>query len=84
MSATISPGEIRRVFVDQALARRVVVADLMDREMITVFPHDTLTRAMEQFGRKNIDQMPVVKREDPRRVVGVIERPDVIRRYHHE
>jgi predicted transcriptional regulator len=36
---------------------------------------------MEQFGLKDIEQMPVVTRRDPRKVVGMIKRQDVIRAY---
>ena len=53
----------------------------MTREVITVYPDDTLNRAMEQFGLKDIEQMPVVTRKDPRRVIGMIKRQDVIRAY---
>jgi len=80
MNGIISLNDIRTIVLDEELARRVLVGDIMTRDVITVFPQDTLTRAMEQFGRRNIDHMPVVNRKDPRRVVGMIRRQEVIRR----
>jgi len=84
MVGIISLNDIRTVLMEEELARLVVVADLMTREVITVFPDDTLNRAMEQFGRKDIEQMPVVSRKDPRRVFGMLKRQDVIRSYNEQ
>lgn len=84
MVGIISLNDIRTVLVEEELARLVVVADLMTREVITVHPDDTLNRAMEQFGRKDIEQMPVVSRKDPRRVLGMLKRQDVIRAYNEQ
>ncbi|RMF86708.1 MAG: chloride channel protein [Nitrospirae bacterium] len=84
MVGIISLNDIRTVLLEEELANLVVVADLMTREVITVYPDDTLNRAMEQFGLKDIEQMPVVSREDPRRVVGMLKRQDVIRAYNEQ
>lgn len=84
MVGIISLNDIRTVLTEEELARLVVVADLMTREVITVHPDDTLNRAMEQFGRKDIEQMPVVSRKDPRRVLGMLKRQDVIRAYNEQ
>ncbi len=84
MVGIISLNDIRTVLMEDELARLVVVADLMTRDVITVFPDDTLNRAMEQFGRKDIEQMPVVSRKDPRRVYGMLKRQDVIRAYNEQ
>ena len=81
MSGIISLNDIRTIILEEELARLVVVGELMTREVITVFPDDTLNRAMELFGLKDIEQMPVVTRKDPRKVVGMIKRQDVIRAY---
>ena len=81
MNGIISLNDIRTIILEEELARLVVVGELMTREVITVFPDDTLNRAMEQFGLKDIEQMPVVMRKDPRKVVGMIKRQDVIRAY---
>jgi len=84
MVGIISLNDIRTVLVEEELAHLVVVADMMTREVITVFPDDTLNRAMEEFGRKDIEQMPVVARQDPGRVLGMLKRQDVIRAYNEQ
>ena len=84
MVGIISLNDVRTVLMEEELARLVVVADLMTRDVITVYPDDTLNRAMEQFGRKDIEQMPVVSRKDPRRVYGMLKRQDVIRAYNEQ
>ena len=84
MNGVISPDYIRMIVLDEELARRVVIGDIMSRDVVAVFPPDTLTRAMARFGRKGIDHMPVVDRKDLRRVVGMIKRQDVIRRHRQD
>jgi CIC family chloride channel protein len=84
MNGIISLDDIRMIVLDDELARRVVVGDIMTRDVITVFSQDTLARTMEQFGRENIDHMPVVNRKDPRRVEGMIKRQDVLRSYNRD
>jgi len=84
MVGIISLNDVRTVLMEEELARLVVVADLMTREVISVHRDDTLNRAMEQFGRKDIEQMPVVSRKDTRRVLGMLKRQDVIRAYNEQ
>lgn len=50
--------------------------------VVTVYPDDTLERAMRRFGVYDFAMLPVVSREDPRRVVGRLRRSDVLRAYH--
>lgn len=67
MNGIISLNDIPMVALDELLVRRGVVADIMTREMITVFPHGTLIDPSDgAIGRKAIKQMPVVNRKNPR------------------
>ncbi|MFS8543678.1 MAG: CBS domain-containing protein, partial [Limnochordales bacterium] len=45
--------------------------------VVTVYPDDTLERAMRRFGVYDFAMLPVVARDDPRRVVGRLRRSDV-------
>lgn len=50
--------------------------------VVTVYPDDTLERAMRRFGVYDFAMLPVVARDDPRRVIGRLRRSDVLRAYH--
>ena len=61
---------------------RTPVGRLAQTSVVTVFPDDTLERAMRRFAVYDFDLLPVVDRDDPRRVVGRLRRADVLRAYH--
>lgn len=58
------------------------VSHVARTSVVTVYPDDTLERAMRRFGVYDFAMLPVVSREDPRRVVGRLRRSDVLRAYH--
>lgn len=57
------------------------VGDLMTRSIITVFPDDTLQEALHRMGPQDLSRLPVVSREDPEHLLGILRRNDVVRAY---
>jgi CIC family chloride channel protein len=57
------------------------VRDLMTESVITVFPEHTLREALRRMGPRDLSRLPVVSRDDPRRLVGTLRRNDVVRAY---
>jgi CIC family chloride channel protein len=53
----------------------------MTRSVITVFPDHTLQEALWRMGPRDLSRLPVVSREDPRRLVGILRRNDIVRAY---
>ncbi|MCR4404716.1 MAG: CBS domain-containing protein [Candidatus Acetothermia bacterium] len=49
------------------------------RRLIVAYPDETLDLAWERMGRHGIGRLPVVAREDPRRLVGFLTKGDLIR-----
>ena len=49
----------------------------------TAFPDETLQDALRHFGALDVGRIPVVDRADPRRLVGMLRRGDIIRAYSH-
>lgn len=58
-----------------------IAADLCEREVITIFPEDSLAEALARLDLHGFRQLPVVERADPRRVVGMIERRHILSAY---
>ena len=52
--------------------------DLVHRSPAIVFPDSSLRDAADHMVRQNVGRLPVVSREDPRRVIGIITRSDLL------
>ena len=59
------------------------LAELASRPVVTAFPDEPLGQAVRRMGARDLGQLPVVARAEPRRVVGVLRRTDVVRAYSH-
>jgi CIC family chloride channel protein len=51
------------------------------RPVVTAFADDSLSQAAHRMGVRDLGQLPVVSRYDPRRVIGMLGRADVVRAY---
>jgi len=54
------------------------------QDVLTVTPDDSLSAALKKMTMAEIRKLPVVSSEDPRRVVAMLSRKDLIRIYHDE
>jgi len=57
------------------------VADLMSYPVVTAFPDEALDTVLQRMGPRDLSRLPVVAREDPTRLVGIVRRNDVVRAY---
>jgi chloride channel protein, CIC family len=57
------------------------VVDLCTREVEVAFADERLSNALRRMSLRNVGRLPVVAREDPRRLVGILRRADIIQAY---
>ena len=57
----------------------VYVATLVGRAPVVAFPDETCREAAERMARCGVGRLPVVSREDPRRVEGILTRSDLLK-----
>ena len=57
------------------------VSEACTREVEVAFPDETLNMALRRMSRRDVGRMPVVARENPRKLLGVLRRTDVIHAY---
>jgi H+/Cl- antiporter ClcA len=69
----------RRDFLDAAKPETMRAADLITRPPAVIFPDSSLREAADQMVREDVGRLPVVTRENPRKVVGFITRSDLLR-----
>ena len=58
-----------------------LVEDVMTKEVITAYPDETLTTAFDKLTKYRIECMPVVERENPTAILGIISFRDIENRY---
>lgn len=77
----LSVDDVRGVLYEEGLSELVVARELARPLAATVFEDDDLELALQRFEQGDVHLLPVVSREDLRRLVGVLSRRDVLRAY---
>ncbi|MGE3909665.1 MAG: chloride channel protein [Chloroflexota bacterium] len=71
--------DIERALLDNRPG--ATLSSVASRPVTTVFADDPLSQAIHRMGTHDLGQLPVVARANPRRVIGMLGRPDVVRAY---
>jgi CIC family chloride channel protein len=66
---------------DQALLEHLTIEDIATREIVSVFPDETVGTALRRMAPRDLSRLPVVARDNPRRLLGVVRRNDIVRAY---
>lgn len=74
-------NELREVLTSDAPEETLTAQDLMRAPPPVTFPDETLTEVAEKFRSAGIGRLPVVSREDPGALLGVISHSDVLAAY---
>jgi CIC family chloride channel protein len=69
----------RREFLDPAVPAERVVRELIRRPPVLCYDDNTLRDAADHMVNHDIGRLPVLSRSDPRKLVGLITRSDVLR-----
>ncbi len=60
---------------------QLTVGKICSRNLITAFPDETLAAALRRMSIRDIGRLPVVAKDDARKVIGLLRRSDTIRAY---
>ena len=58
-----------------------IASDLCARRVVTIFADEPLSLALTRLDEHGFRQLPVVARENPRRVIGMLERQHILAAY---
>ncbi len=61
--------------------RHLTVEDYCTTNLVTVTPEDSLTHALDSLGYKEISHLPVVERNNDKKIIGIITKGDLIKAY---
>jgi CIC family chloride channel protein len=60
---------------------QLLVREIATRDIVSVYPDESVGTAMRRMSPRDISRLPVVARDDPRRLLGVVRRNDIVRAY---
>ncbi len=86
LTGYISIHEIRQSLLDfEDVKELLIAADVLNPKLVIIDENDNLDYVMKQFGRHEMEELPVVSRMNGRQqIVGVIRQRDVIEAYNHQ
>jgi CIC family chloride channel protein len=70
--------------VEAAMSKKnpgLVVNDIATKSPLVAYPDQSIHEALSQFGGRDVGRIPVVSRDDPKKLLGVLRRHDIIRAY---
>jgi CIC family chloride channel protein len=63
------------------LVKNLEVKDIATRIVVSVFPDETVGVALQRMAPRDLSRLPVVDRNDPKKLLGVVRRNDLVRAY---
>jgi CIC family chloride channel protein len=84
LTGIISVQDFMGVVFEKDLMDLIVVKELATLDVITVNVKNNLDEAMKKIGYRNIEQLPVVDRENSKKLVGIVSRRDMVTAYNRE
>ncbi len=75
----VTIGDIRRALAQGKLD--VPVTEIATHDVIVAYPDETLNDALLKLGLRDLGRLPVVDRQDPSRIVGLITRKNILSAY---
>ncbi|MBI5017950.1 MAG: chloride channel protein [Deltaproteobacteria bacterium] len=81
LSGILSLQDFREMAYEEGLQDLVVAKEMATPDVVTVYPDESLRDALSKIGFRNIEHLPVVSRQDPREILGMLSRRDVVAAY---
>ena len=81
MVGIFSSTDIRSVIFSRSIENLVVMNDIATSDIIVTTPSEDLNTVFKKFTAKNIDGIPVVSDDDPKQLLGMLYRREVIAFY---
>jgi CIC family chloride channel protein len=79
----VTVQDLERATAGDIELEKLSVADITVRDVVVVHPDALLAEALEIMGDGNFGRIPVVNRQKPTQLVGLLRRADIVRAYRH-
>jgi CIC family chloride channel protein len=84
LSGIISMTDLRRAMADRDVQPLLLAKDIAMGGVKTVTMDDTANRALSLMADLDVRELPVVSKDDPRKVISLVSRKDITRAYHEQ
>ncbi|MDA8088255.1 MAG: CBS domain-containing protein, partial [Nitrospiraceae bacterium] len=74
MTGIVSFQDVRPVLLEEKIKGIVRARQVATEEVIVMYPDEDLNAAIERFSLKDIAEIPVVTRQEPKKVIGMVSR----------
>lgn len=81
MTGLITLGQVRQFLDEQGEASPVIAHDLAVKPTATLTPEDNLDVALQMLMARELEDLPVISRTEPGRVLGILSRRDITAAY---
>jgi CIC family chloride channel protein len=81
LTGIFSINDVRGIIFDEGIGDLVVMQDIASPGIIVTTPSEDLNEVLKKFTVRNIQRLPVVKDEDHRVLLGMLDRREVIQYY---
>jgi CIC family chloride channel protein len=62
-------------------AESTTAGEIASTDLVTISPDDSVGRALQRMAPRDLSRLPVVAADNPRRLLGVVRRNDIVRAY---
>jgi CIC family chloride channel protein len=81
LEGMVTLQDIRAVVTKRVLEHLVIVEDIMSHNPPTITVDENLGSALSKFAVRDLDGMPVVDKHNPKKLLGILKRSDIISFY---
>jgi CIC family chloride channel protein len=82
LTGILSVNDIREIIFEASVSNLILAKDVATTEVSRVFPDDSLQEALDKMSGIVTDELPVVRRDNPNKIVGMVSKKDIIGYYH--
>ncbi len=82
VTGIVSINDIRTVLFENDVDQVLIAKDVATPRVVTVFENDTLQQALDKMAAIGVEELPVVDRENPNKIVAMISKRDIVNYYH--
>lgn len=83
-SGIFSVDDVRKLVTQNHLNQLIIAKDIATADVISLTPDEDLAQAMGKFTVKNLDDLPVVDRDNPKKLLGMLSRREALNAYNQK
>jgi len=65
--------------IPHSMRDKVKISEILSKDIIVAYPDETVHAALDKMYENNVGRLPVVDRKDPKRLLGIISKHDILR-----